>query len=634
MSVLTGIDISKSYGALDVLERLNFRVEASDRIGLVGPNGEGKTTLLRIIAGEEQSSGGRIRHKRALRIGYLPQDPPEPGDETLWQAMLRPFAQLRQQEATLHALMGELSRDDVSEERLARYGDLEEKFRLAGGYEYEIEIRRVLHGLGFTEAQFQQSLRQFSGGQRTRAYLAQLLLSRPELLLLDEPTNHLDLAALEWLESALLNWAGEMIVASHDRYFLDKVTNRIWELAFGEIELYRGHYSHYRQQRQARLAERRRRWEAQQQYIAQTEDFIRRNLAGQRTKEAQGRRTRLERFRRDEAISRPREEQQIRLTLQAKQRSGDMVLGTHDLVIGYPDAAPLFHAPDLQLLRGERIAIIGANGSGKTTFLRTILAELSPQQGTIRLGAGVRPGYMAQLHAHLDPEMTLLDALLAVQNVPVEQARSLLGRFLFRGDDVFQPVKTLSGGQRSRLILAQLALKKANLLLLDEPTNHLDLPSQEILQDVLAAFDGTILFVSHDRFLVQALATRVWWIEREALHVSRGGYDAYLADRERLLVAAKPQRQARQGAQQHETRKLLRRQRKEQEKQAARFAALEEHIQRLETRLEELGGAISLAGQNQQLSEVQRLGDEYQRVETRLEQLMEEWATSPAVDNA
>jgi len=626
MSILTGIDISKSFGALDVLERLNFRVEASDRIGLVGPNGEGKTTLLRIIAGEEPPTEGRIHHKHALRIGYLPQDPPEPGDETLWQAMLRPFAELRRQESALQELMEQIGRGDHAAATLKRYGDLEEAFRLAGGYEYEVEIRRVLTGLGFGEAQFGQPLRQFSGGQRTRAYLAELILSRPELLLLDEPTNHLDLAALEWLESVLLNWSGEMIVVSHDRYFLDKVTNRIWELAFGELEIYRGHYSHYRQQRQERLLERRRRWEAQQQYIAQTEDFIRRNLAGQRTKEAQGRRTRLERFLREEAISRPREEKQIRLTLQAKQRSGDMVLSTHDLAIGYPDAPPLFLSPDLQLLRGERVAIIGANGSGKTTFLRTILAELPPQHGTIRLGSGVRPGYMAQLHTHLDPEMTLIDALLAIKNVPIEQARSLLGRFLFHGDDVFQPVKTLSGGQRSRLVLAQLALQKANLLLLDEPTNHLDLPSQEILQDVLARFEGTIVFVSHDRFLVQALATQVWWLEKGSLHVSRGGYDAYLADREKLLAIKAPQRRARNGARHHEARKLLRRQRKEQEKQAARFAALEEHIQRLETRLEALGAAISLAGQNQQLAEVQRLGDEYQRVEARLAQLMEEWA--------
>ncbi len=625
MTILSGINLSKSYGALDVLEGINITIEKGDRIGLVGPNGEGKSTLLKIIAGQEEPSEGKIRRKQRLTIGYLPQDPPEPGDQTLWEVMLEPFAELRQQEASLQQLMAQISNGDHSPETMVRYGALEEEFRLAGGYDYEVEIRKTLRGLSFTVEQEQQLLCQFSGGQRARAYLGRLLLAKPELLLLDEPTNHLDLAALEWLESVLSNWPGALIVVAHDRYFLDKLSNRIWEIAFSFLETYRGNYSHYRQQRQERLALWRRRWEEQQAYIAKTEDFVRRNLAGQRTKEAQGRRTRLERFLQEDAISRPREQEQIKFKLQARLRGGDVVLTTRDLVIGYTDDQPLFRVPNLELRRGERAALIGANGSGKTTFLRTILGEIPLLAGNIRRGVGVRTGYMAQMHSTLDPRKSVLDTLLATKNIPIEQARSLLARFLFRGDDAFRRVGQLSGGQRSRLVLAQLTVQRANFLLLDEPTNHLDLDSQEILQNVLQEFDGTILLVTHDRYLVEALATQVWWLEDGRLYVSHGGYTAYLAQKERQQADRTVARQERKGNQYYEERKTLRRQRQAAMKQAARVADMEAHIERLEVKLSAVGEAISRAGQAMDMEKVQVLGEEYRLLEKRLEQLVSEW---------
>jgi ATP-binding cassette subfamily F protein 3 len=390
--------------------------------------------------------------------------------------------------------------------------------------------RTDLSGLGFSSDEFSKPLAHLSGGERTRALLAQLLLRRPALLLLDEPTNHLDLEAVEWLEETLLRWRGALVIVAHDRYFLDRVATRMWEMEFGGLVTYRGNYSHYVQQREARRERLLKEWEAQQEHVEKTEEFIRRNLAGQRTREAQGRRTRLERFFQEEAIERPREEKRIRLGLTTDLRSGDLVLATKDLVVGYD--APLFTAPEVEIRRGDRVALIGPNGAGKTTLLRTILGDVPALQGRIRFGASVQPGYLAQAQAGLDPEQSVLDAILDVQNLPLVRARNYLAQFLFSGDDVFRPINTLSGGQRSRVALARLTLQGANFLLLDEPTNHLDIASQEILENVLRRFPGTVLLVSHDRYLVQALATHIWRVDGDELRAYEGNYTDYLRLRE------------------------------------------------------------------------------------------------------
>ena len=633
MSLLVGTELGKTFGALDVFAGIDVRVEAGDRIGLVGANGSGKTTLLRILAGVDAPTAGVVQKQRDLTIGYLPQDPPPAGASTLWEAMLEVFTGLRAQGDALsdleHRLAEAAQNGDVdSEALLEEYGHAQAAFDSAGGYEYELWIAQTLSGLGFAADEYDKLLAHLSGGERTRALLAQLLLRRPALLLLDEPTNHLDLEAVEWLEETLLRWKGALIIVAHDRYFLDRVATRIWEMEFGELDAYRGNYTHYVQQREARRERQRKEWEAQQEQVEKTEEFIRRNLAGQRTREAQGRRTRLERFLEEEAIDRPREEKRIRLGLTTEIRSGDLVLATKDLVVGYE--TPLFASPDLEIRRGDRVALIGPNGAGKTTLLKTILGDVPPLRGRVRFGASVRPGYLAQAQAGLNPEQSVLDAILDVQNLPLPRARNYLGQFLFSGDDVFRPIYTLSGGQRSRVALARLTLQGANLLLLDEPTNHLDIDSQEILEDVLRRFPGTVLLVSHDRYLVQAIATHIWRVDGDELRPYKGNYEEYLRLRE--IETAEKRSEMHGGVdkalaqeEERERARQERRQRRAVEKQAERAAAIEAQIAQIESRLTELGAQLESASLAGDVARVQELGLEYQRLDAELHHMMASW---------
>jgi len=637
MSLLVATGLGKAYGALDVFGDLDLRIEEGDRIGMVGPNGAGKTTLLRILAGVEPPTTGQVVRKRGLTVGYLPQDPPPAADLTLREAMLAVFADLRARAEALAALEHRLAEaasrgDDGYAALLDEYGQEQMAFEAAGGYTYETRIRQVLGGLGFHEDEHDKPLAYLSGGERTRALLAQLLLQEPDLLLLDEPTNHLDLEAVEWLEETLLHWKGALVVVAHDRYFLDKVATRIWEVNFGRLDAYRGNYSAYHLQREMRRERQRREWEEQQEFIAQTEEFIRRNLAGQRSKEAQGRRTRLERFLRDEAIERPLEERNIRLGLTTTIRSGDLVLATKDLVVGYD--RPLFWCPDVEIRRGDRVALIGPNGAGKTTLLKTILGLVPPLSGKVRLGASVQIGYLAQAQAGLDPDQSVLEAVLEVKNLPLTQARSFLGQFLFTGDDVFREIRTLSGGQRSRVALARLTLQGANFLLLDEPTNHLDLASQEVLEEVLGRFPGTILLVSHDRYLVQALATHIWRVDGDELRVYKGNYEEFLRQRAaeaeaqaKAGPAAEGQTEAeRRAERERERAREERRQRKAAEKLAEQAAALEAQIHALEAHLAGLAAQIETASTAGDVAAIHRLGTAYQEAETELHRLMDAWA--------
>ena len=658
MSVINAFSLALAYGAQDVFSDVTLSIAHGDRIGLVGPNGEGKTSLLRVIAGLQAASAGTVHRGRGLRIGFLPQDPPLAGERTVYEEMLSVFEPLRAQQAELSRLEEEMADPERRATALERYSKLQSSFEAAGGYTYELRIQQVLSGLGFQREEQDQPLAHLSGGQRTRALLARLLLEEPDLLLLDEPTNHLDLEALEWLEGTLLKWHGSMVVVAHDRYFLDKVATRIWDLALGRLEAYRGNYSHYASQRTERMGRRRKEWAAQQENIAKTEDFIRRYMAGQRSKEAKGRLKRLERFKRDEAIERPREVKRIRLGITTDVRSGNIVLRTKDLVVGYGEqeargnndgeelhseptfgsATPshregasrvLFRSPDLEVLRGQRVALIGPNGSGKTTFLKTILGEVEPLAGRVRIGASVDLGYLVQMHANLDPEKSVLDTLLDEENLPISQARSFLGRFLFSGDDVFKKVGDLSGGERSRVALACLTLREANFLLLDEPTNHLDLASQEILEEVLKEFPGTILLVSHDRYLVDALATHVWMLRDGQLHAYEGGYAAYLKAREREKTAEAEETVA-PGAPRaqdwRERARAERRARRAQEKRAEQTAELEKQIEELEARLIALEAELAVASRAREVAKVEELGLSYQQAQAQLQQLLDTWA--------
>jgi ATP-binding cassette subfamily F protein 3 len=627
MSLIVGTGVGKSYGAEEVLRGAHFRVAAGERIGLVGPNGEGKTTLLRLLAGLEEPTAGRIDRAAAVRIGYLPQEPPAPADTTLWQSMLGVLADVRGMEAQLAELAGGLH-DDPDGQRLRRYGELQHRFEAAGGYDYETRIRTVLTGLGFQPAEHDRPLGQLSGGQRTRALLGRLLLEEPNVLLLDEPTSHLDLEALEWLERYLAGYRQALVVVSHDRYFLDKATERTWEVSFAHLETYRGSYTAYVAKREERFGQRLRRWQAQQEHVARTEEFIRRNLAGQRTKEAQGRRKRLERFLATEAIARPRRHERIRLEIAPLQRSGEVVLRASDLSIGYDPGAALMEIGELEVRRGQRVAVAGPNGVGKTTLLRTLLGELAPLDGRVQLGANVTTGYLPQTHDRLPGDATVLAAVQEVDaTLTVERVRTLLGGFLFRGDDVFKRIDQLSGGQRSRIVLARLALMRPNVLLLDEPTNHLDLPSREIVQDMLEGFGGTVIFVSHDRYLVQAVATHVWALEDKLLHPIVGGwepYDRWRAEHRGGLAATSPPK-ARRRRGRREANEAARRRERQRQRLQRRQEALEEAIAEVERRREELMAACSEAGEAGDLGRLRRLGEQYEQADADWKRLWNEY---------
>jgi len=627
MSILTASDLAMHFGAQEVFAGVSLAVARGDRVALVGANGAGKTTLLRILAGLEVPSQGQVHTARGLRLGYLPQSPEFTGQARLYDEMLGVFQDLLAQQEELRrleaAMADPLRRDDA----LARYGELQARFEAAGGYEYEHRIRHTLQSLGFREADFAQPLALLSGGQRTRALLAKLILSSPDLLLLDEPTNHLDVSAIEWLEETLVSWPGSVIVVAHDRRFLDVVANRVWELSLGHFEEYPGNYSKYVELRAERQARRLAEYQAQQEEIARQEEFIRRNIAGQRTREAKGRLKRLERM---ERLERPMEEKRLHLALQASDRTGETVIRTRNLVVGYEDEAAgggrrLFSSPDLRLRRGERAALLGPNGSGKTTFLRTLLGEIPPLEGESHLGYNVRLGYFAQAQEGLNPDRTVLDEILATKDMLLGEARKYLARFLFTGDDVFKPIRSLSGGERARVALAKLTLQGANLLLLDEPTNHLDIPAQEALQAVLEAYGGTILFVTHDRWLVDALATQVWVLEGERLQVYPGGYREYLGARAQAAAAraARPKPPAPTRAQPSAEEREAARQRARAAKAAA---ALEEEITALEGRLGALQDEISQAGLQQDLERLRTLSAEYSALNAQLEQRLEEWS--------
>ncbi len=626
MSILTARQLARSYGAQDVFAGVTLDIHHGDKIALVGANGSGKTTLLRLLAGLDEPSAGEIHRAKDLSIAYLPQQADFSSAGTLWEAMEAVFADLLTLSADLRRLEAEMAAS-ADEETIRRYGQALEAFELAGGYQYEQHIEQVLTGLGFAEADFHRPLAQLSGGQRTRGLLARLLLEEPQLLLLDEPTNHLDIAGIEWLEEYLKAWPGAVVVVAHDRAFLDAVVERVWELDRGHLRRYRGNYTAYTVQRAEHLARQRAEYERQQEFIARTEEFIRRNLAGQRTKEAQGRRKRLERLAR---VARPQTDLVApRLALGDAARSGDLVLGLYDLAVGYEPARPLFTADEFELRRGERVALVGPNGSGKTTLVRTLLGEIPPLSGRVRVGANVHLGHFAQGHADLDLSLTVLDTILAASDLTIGAARNFLSRYRFFGDDVFKRVGDLSGGEQARVALALLALRGANVLLLDEPTNHLDIPSQEALQSALADFGGTLLLVTHDRYLIRRLATAVWAIDRETgrLRAFEEGYAEYRQWEAERRQSRRASRHRPPTARQleREARRQRRRAEREAERRAQRQAELEAQIRHLEARQRELETRLALASRRQEVERVRRLGDEYSALEAELDALLLAW---------
>ena len=527
MILLSVTDVAKHYGDNHVLAGVTFDVRPGERISLVGTNGSGKTTLLRILAGYEEPDGGGVERHPSARLGYLEQQARFEPDRTLWETARGGLADLLALAHEADATAAQIGASDSEEERLRlskRLDALHEELHRRDGYHVEHRIERVLMGVGFRRDEFQRPVGLLSGGQQNRLMLARLLLEEPDVMLLDEPSNHLDLEAVSWLEEHLASSSQAMIVVSHDRYLLDKVATRTLELFDGTVESYAGNYSAYTRQKAERLEVQRRTYERQQAEIARLDDFIRRNQYGQKHAQAEDRRKKKERI---VPVPRPRIIEAPPMSFGAAARTGDIVLRVERLNKGFD--RPLVVDATFDILRGQKWGVLGPNGCGKTTLLRCIVGQQPPDSGSITLGTGVRVGYFDQLLACLEPGVALVEAVRTPdKQLNVQQRRDMLARFGITGDAALQSVESLSGGQLSRAALAMLASSEANLLLLDEPTNHLDLWARSALEDSLKEYDGTVLFVSHDRYFVNRVADHLLVFEDGRCRVIEGGYDTYL----------------------------------------------------------------------------------------------------------
>ena len=623
--LLTVTGLAKAYGSELIFENVGFQLAEKERVALVGVNGAGKSTLLRIIAGVDHPQTGSVSLATGAQLTYLPQEARFDSDRSLREEARLGFADALdagERMTELEHRMGDLAGDDL-DVLLAEYDRLQLRFETAGGYDIEHRTDQVLLGLGFSPEQFGEPVNQLSGGQKTRVALAKALLTGPDLLLLDEPTNHLDLAMVEWLEEFLQGWSGASLVVSHDRYFLDRVTSRTLDLSFGRLEDYPAPYARYLDLREERMGRRLQEYEEQQAFIARTEEFIRRYKAGQRSREARGRQTRLERI---ERIERPQEHEGLNLRLNPALRSGREVLSISPLRAGYVGADgvhQLVSTPELLVERSDRVALVGPNGSGKSTLLRTLVGEIPPLKGRSSFGTNVKPAYYAQGHERLPDQGTPLSVVLDTQPMGEEAARTYLGRFLFSDDDVFKRVGSLSGGERSRLALACLLLRQANFLILDEPTNHLDIHTRETLEEMLRKFDGTVLFVSHDRFFIDRVATRVWVIRDGEVRPYLGNYSDF-----QRLVNKKPEPPQPAVAAQPEVAKPAPEPRRRQAGEGAvqkTLTQVEREIAKLEGRLNELSDALAVASIDADVAAVERLGAEYSRLQEELEGAYARW---------
>ena len=618
MSLLSASQLALLYGELEIFSGISLEVAERARIGVVGPNGGGKTSLLRLLIGELTPNEGAVHRQAGLRIGYVPQTPSQATVGSLGDEVMTAFAELRNLEDELASSALEIQRADRADQKRVerRYSSLLQRYEALGGSDYRNLMERATTGVGLSSEVLQTPASAASGGERTRAALATALLTDPDLLVLDEPTNYLDFDGLTWLETFLGRFSHAFLVVSHDRYFLDRVVSQVWELDKGRLQVFRGNYTRYRALKAEQTERQRREYERQQEYIEREEAFIRRYRAGQRAREARGRATRLARL---ERIDAPHKEVYLRIDGTDADRSGQIVVRTQELRVGFSNGdeeVQLLSVPDLGLERGSRTVVVGENGSGKSTLVETLLGHIPSLSGQASLGHNVQVGYLRQGHYDLPESSTVLDALLEARNLPIEDARSYLGVFLFSGDDVFALVASLSGGERTRLALARLLITEPNFLVLDEPTTHLDIPSREALERVLLSFPGTILLVSHDRQLISMLARQLWIIEEGSVHAFAGTFDEWVQSRqEETTPLPKPRRGSR-------ARTPPRPKKQPKGEQAP---DPEKVIAGMESRLAEIERELESASQRQDVAQISLLGEDYDKTQALLERALSEW---------
>jgi len=615
-------EVYKSYGAHDILRGVTFQINPSERVGLVGRNGAGKTTLFRLLSGIEEPDRGRIVTLKNLRLGVLQQQPVFTGALTVRDEAISVFTLLRGMEEEIERLEHAMSEvtGEALDEVMHQYSDLRHRYEIEGGFTYHARAEATLAGLGFKSDEYNKPADQLSGGQKARLALAKLLLSEPDVLLLDEPTNHLDVTSVEWLEDFLSEYKSAYVIVSHDRFLLDRVATKIVEIERGQATVYTGNYTAYVRQREERRLAQMREYEQQQELISRTEEFIRRNLAGQKTKQAKSRRNMLERMDRVEAV---REDRSGNFNLQSVARAGDNVLAVKDLGVGY-DSNALASGISFLLRRGERLGIIGPNGSGKTTFLKTINGNLDPVEGGLTWGANIDIAYFDQELASLDLRSTVIEEMAAAAPRVMEgELRSYLARFLFSNDDIYKSVSALSGGERSRLAIAKLIYSRANVLLLDEPTNHLDIPSREALEGALAEYTGTIITISHDRYFLDKIATEILHFEQGRAIYHTGSYSDYYAFRHQKKAEEKPvekPRPTRQTEKKSATKKPRRRSAEE----------IETEIHSLEKQMSELSANLANPGADWGPEDYAAIAVRQAAMTRELEKLYQDWEAAHA----
>ena len=628
MIILALQGIRKSFGAHEVLRDVTFTLQNGERMGLVGVNGSGKSTLMKIIAGQESSDAGSVNIQKGLRLGYLAQQGELTGEETVLETLESVFDPLKRMEAEmreLEASMAAFAEDPEALRRLGgRYDALTREFERQNGYGWRSTVQGVLAGLQL-RAYADRKTAQLSGGERTRLCLGRMLLSEPDLLLLDEPTNHLDLKSIAWLEEYLTAYRGAVLVVSHDRYFLDRVCGRMAELLMGTLETYDGNYTEYLEKRTQVYETRMKAWEAQQKEIARQEAIIAMYRRFNREKSIRLAESREKRLEKMERLDRPQEEGTVRFRFETRRRTGDDVLMTERLSKGYGERT-LFSELKLHIRAGDRIALIGDNGTGKSTLLKCLIGEEKPDGGIIRWGAGVDIGYYDQHQSGLNENKTVLDEVWdRFPRMDQAEIRGALGLFLFTGDEVFEPIHTLSGGEKGRVALTELMLRKDNVLLLDEPTNHLDMDSREVLEDALRDFPGTILAISHDRYFINRFAEKIWCLDAEGLKEYLGDYDSYFEkiSRDQEPDGGDAARMTRT-AQEKEKRKSREEQRQAQARKD-QIRAAEKEISDTEEQIAALEKKMAEPETYQDPAAAATLSTRYRELQDTLEKLYEKW---------